>query len=408
MLKTKDLLMENKLGGILWGAGKTGVMIEKMLKAMGLNDIIFTDSNISLWGDTIGDYEVLPNVDIMANIKEYNRNYVVIVCIAHPAENTLIKALGKYINVVSWMDVIEVFTNYIRDKEVGYTANYIKGLKTWWMGLKSEIAFWENAYARKEGYKHSWYLNLVKNDIFYDRYLSVDVPQNAIVLDVGSGIVSRYGEIVGENKKIHLTAVDPLAGWYNLFNLKYCPEYSGKPVQFGLFENLSNVFENELADLIIISNALDHCIDPYLCIIEALHVLKIGGVLYVKSFRRESCNEKCMGLHQWNIDIEGEDFIIWNLRNYINVSRELKGYCSIDIKVYEEDERGLKGNWGFLTIEIKKRKNISNQNKTPMLKKYSDMCEKSMKRILERDYNEENLWEEEWKNIESEIEKEYI
>ena len=153
---------------------------------------------------------------------------------------------------------------------------------------------------------------------------------------------------------------------------------------------------------------MDHCIDPYLCIIEALHVLKIGGVLYVKSFRRESCNEKCMGLHQWNIDIEGEDFIIWNLRNYINVSRELKGYCSIDIKVYEEDERGLKGNWGFLTIEIKKRKNISNQNKTPMLKKYSDMCEKSMKRILERDYNEENLWEEEWKNIESEIEKEYI
>lgn len=402
------MLVENKVRGIIWGAGKTGVMIERMLKELGLIDIIFTDSNISLWGGIVDGYEVVPNVDIMAKIDQYSKDYVMIVCIAHPAEDIFIKTLKKYISVVSWTDVIEAFFDYIKEKEIGYTANYLNGLKTWWMGLRSEIAFWENAYARKEGYKHNWYLNLVKNDIFYDKYLSVNIPKNAIVLDVGSGIVSRYGEIVGENKRVYLTAVDPLADWYNLFNLRYCPEYSGKPVRFGLFENLSNVFENEWADLIIISNALDHCIDPYLCIMEALRVLKIGGVLYVKSFRRESCNEKCIGLHQWNIDIEGEDFIIWNLLNYINVSREVKKYCSIKIEEYEEDERGLKGNWGFLTIEIKKEKNLPNKNKDSMIKKISDICEKSMKRILDRDYNEERLWEEEWKFIEAEIGKECI
>ena len=152
--------------------------------------------------------------------------------------------------------------------------------------------------------------------------------------------------------------------------------------------------------MIIISNALDHCIDPYLCILQAMKILKIGGKLYIKSLRRESCNEKCLGLHQWNIDInKKDDFVIWNADAFVNVTKAMRGICDFTISKYDADERGLSGNWGFITIEMEKKKEMFDiEEKNNEL---TSICREVFGRIVNNgQYKDDSVWKYEYeKNI---------
>jgi ubiquinone/menaquinone biosynthesis C-methylase UbiE len=110
------------------------------------------------------------------------------------------------------------------------------------------------------------------------KYIEEQLTGSEKILDIGCGLISMYGNYVGE-KKINLIAIDPLAHFYNIINERYQGELFSeeKRSSFGMFEFMADFYEENYADYIIINNALDHCIDPFKSIIECLHVLKCGG-----------------------------------------------------------------------------------------------------------------------------------
>ena len=380
---------------IIYGISSVGKMLVKMLNRIKKEYLIF-DGNPNLWGEYYQNQKIIPSIELVNYV---NEEYTLILCIRDDQEKAFISYCSQYIEVISWRDVIPYLISEY-ENEVTYSTDYETNFKKWWFGLKSEIEFWEEAYAKPNGRKHNWYEKLIDNSIFNDEFFDVTkIKDGWKILDVGSGIVSRYGENLGGNCKIELTAVDPLAAWYNIFNKKYNPEYNKKDVKFGLLEELSEQFDNNSMDMIIISNALDHCISPLACIFESLKVIRIGGCIYIKTLIREACNEKTVGLHQWNLDLNDEgEFILWNEDSFVNISKRLNEFCEIVINRYPSDERGLSGNWGFMTICITKKKEIYEKKELEI--RLTDSCGKIFNKIAkEFDYRDDLVWEEGYEAI---------
>lgn len=58
------------------------------------------------------------------------------------------------------------------------------------------------------------------------------------------------------------------------------------------------------------SNALDHTINPMMCLIAMISALKIGGKLRLKHRVNEAEYEHYLGLHKWNILAVEKDVVI--------------------------------------------------------------------------------------------------
>jgi len=125
--------------------------------------------------------------------------------------------------------------------------------------------------------------------------------------------------------------------------------------KFGMFEFMSNFFERDYADLIIINNALDHCIDPYRSLIECYQVLKKDGCLHMEHTRAAAVYENWSGLHKWNIDCINGEFVIWNYEHAVNISEVLKDSAEV---VVSYDEQEIDRASQIITIDIYKRKEI--------------------------------------------------
>ena len=380
---------------VIYGTGNIGTMIARMLRKINV-DFALTDSNPNLWEKIVEGERVIPSVELLKHLN----NCTLVICVNEIQEKAFICYMSRYTRTIGWKELIDDLVNCYEEKGILYNTNYNENFKKWWFGLRSEIEFWEDSYAVPNARKHDRYQQLIDNVNFEDEFLNTDfLHTGAKVVDVGSGIVSRYGN-KWKNGTVELIAVDPLAFWYNEFNHKYNEHFLKKDIKFGLFEELAYTFENKSIDLIIISNALDHCIDPYLCILQSMKILKIGGKLYIKSLRRESCNEKCLGLHQWNIDInKKDDFVIWNADAFVNVTKAMRGICDFTISKYDADERGLSGNWGFITIEMEKKKEMFDiEEKNNEL---TSICREVFGRIVNNgQYKDDSVWKYEYeKNI---------
>jgi SAM-dependent methyltransferase len=94
-------------------------------------------------------------------------------------------------------------------------------------------------------------------------------------------------------------------------------------------EYLSAFFPTGTADLVIIQNALDHSAQPLKGIIEALDVLKPGGVLYLNHHPNEAVTEHYKGFHQFNINEEDGRLIIWSREQRICVDELLEQFADV-------------------------------------------------------------------------------
>jgi SAM-dependent methyltransferase len=230
----------------------------------------------------------------------------------------------------------------------------------WIDNLMSEVEYWIIENAEETGYYHDDHLTRLQNKQFalLDRnveYIEKRLTGNETIMDIGSGLLSKYGNYLGE-KKIDFIAVDPLAYFYNIINERYHGEKlpKEKKVLFGMFEFIADFYDVDYVDYIIINNALDHCIDPFKSIIECLYVLKSGGVLHLNHTRCEAVFERYLGLHKWNLDYMNNEFIIWNKDNAINVTKELKNIADVEI-IISPNETGKRFYDQFITRIVKKR-----------------------------------------------------
>ena len=173
-----------------------------------------------------------------------------------------------------------------------------------------------------------------REDSVKDRKFSepdlLKIYPNPHVLEVGTGRIASAGTIPPEEGHvIQLSACDVLAGAYDLLNQLYGLKPYVK-VEFAFVERLTDRYERNSFDIVRMSNALDHCYDPFTGIFEMLKVVKTGGTVRLLHYENEAEREMQYGMHQWNITSEGEDsMLIWRKGFRAEMRDILKGCARI-------------------------------------------------------------------------------
>lgn len=152
------------------------------------------------------------------------------------------------------------------------------------------------------------------------------VGRTVRVLDVGAGPLSAVGHH-WPGRQVELTAVDPLADTFDQI-LRELDLHPPTRTRKASGEDLLAQFAQDTFDIVVCSNALDHSRDPLLCIRQMFAVTRPGGWIFLWHYRNEAKEEGYGGLHQWNLDEEGGDLILWN-QEHRNSSRAALGPTAI-------------------------------------------------------------------------------
>jgi SAM-dependent methyltransferase len=153
------------------------------------------------------------------------------------------------------------------------------------------------------------------------------------ILDVGAGPMTALGK-VHPSKRLQITAVDPLAAQYDRLL-----ERAGvtPPVRTvaGAGEELVALWGKERFDVVYARNAIDHSVDAPSVVEQMLDVLRPGGIVAMRHYRNEAELEGYWGMHRWNCDIEGSDFILWGDGRRVNITEQFAEQAQVECWLQE-------------------------------------------------------------------------
>lgn len=332
---------------VVWGTNFVGQQAAKMASDMGYEVLAYCQSTLSANKTHIDGIPIVLPEELMRLYCEGKIDHI-ITGIKNPTyleevKETIKREFPKDISVIS-ADYIE--NRYLNELQTHikfcWNIDFKSQVVAWIQNFMSEVEFWMQDVASSTGEYHSSYLKILENEDFEgilttSNEIMNSLKENSIVMDIGCGLASKYGDKLPDSQKIQLLAVDPLAPFYNKINQKYAGR-DFRVSQFGLFEFIANFYPKNHCDLILINNALDHCIDPYKSLIECLYIVKLGGKIRLSHRRAEAVYEAYQGLHKWNIDLgDRGELIFWNLKHAVNVSESLKDFCDIQIEYSGHD-----------------------------------------------------------------------
>ena len=354
---------------MIWGAGTMGVKLTNNLHRMGydLSEMFvgYCDRDKEKQGKSLNGLPIMSPEALRGLCQEGAVDCVVL----GVGENLRREIREELATIVPTSVKILDFEEFLYPKKLTYIEEMRERMKPRWnidfdsqadewvRNFMTEVQFWVRCVAKPDGRRHQEYLEALNNQMIEDSdegvALSPLVKDGDIVMDIGCGLISKFGKKLRNGGQLELLYVDPLASFYNLINKRFfCEKSEERHCQFGMFEFMANFYRKNYSDLIIIHNALDHCIDPFKSIIECLYILKVGGRIHLYHHRAEAVFENYEGLHQWNIDY-GKDghLIIWNQSNMMDVSDALSAVAKITISISEDPRR--KG-WKYITAQIVK------------------------------------------------------
>ena len=203
----------------------------------------------------------------------------------------------------------------------GPVTPLVKQLQSWRNGIEYEVRFWDKWMATKGLQWPDDFESRLRSDRVFDPSIlrQGTALEGLKVLDVGSGPISSLGFMV-VGHPIDLTACDPLAPFYSELAAKHGIAFPIKTEQ-AFAEDLASFYELGSFDLVHCRNALDHSFDPLRAISQMLMVAKSTGRVRLEHVVNEGENESYEGFHQWNFDVENDDFVIWNRTDRINASK---------------------------------------------------------------------------------------
>jgi SAM-dependent methyltransferase len=191
-----------------------------------------------------------------------------------------------------------------------------------------EVSFWDN------------WLRTPEAQSLLDPQAPVDGPATLLrcierldgstvrIVDVGAGPLTTIGHVL-PGRTIEITATDALAEEYDkvLARAGITP-----PVRTRLAhaERLAESVPRDHFDIAYCANALDHTYDPVRGVESMLSVVRPGGFVVLNHFANEGEIQHYTGLHQWNIDERGGDFVIWNQAGAENMTARLAPYAAVE------------------------------------------------------------------------------
>lgn len=213
----------------------------------------------------------------------------------------------------------------------------------WKEGRSEEIEFWDE-YFRTNGLR--WpadYAQRLDPDTMLQPRPAALLPaaDDVTILDVGAGPLTYLGKKVMD-KRVTVTAVDPLADEYDAILAKYSVV---PPVRTEKLpgEQLTSRFGPNVFDLVFARNCLDHAYDPVEAIRQMISVAKPGGYVLLEHHPNEADHARNAGLHQWNFTTNDRGgFLIGGRRGSpVNVSARFQGSVSTRCEYLDDGEKWL-------------------------------------------------------------------
>ena len=209
----------------------------------------------------------------------------------------------------------------------------------WRKGIAYELAFWNNVYRWTYTFRGmmdwSHYGGTIDLELF-DANAFLLQHDHPLVLDVGCGMSYATGNYLCNGvglQELNIHYVDPLADGFNKILKRHKRDLP--LIEFGMMEYLSAFYPDSNVALVIIQNALDHSSGPVSGIVEALRVLKVGGVLYLNHHPNEAVTERYKGFHQFNIIEEKGQLVVWNQRERIVVDNLIGSFTRMQVKTHD-------------------------------------------------------------------------
>jgi len=373
----------------IWGTAFRGGQIYNELTNQNIKVTAFIDSYKR--NEEIDGIAVLFPAQVLC---DENVNAVIIIASLKYESNEQIKGAitnSKYRG--KFFTNYEYYMNYERNfllkesqEEVLLEDSFDKKIANWFDTFLSEVDFWRNQVANPKGEWNWCYRGKFQKKQFSCERLPFKINGDETILDVGCGICSPYGKYLDE-KKINLVQVDPLAEFYNQINSRFViaekEDEEVDLVHFGMFEFLTYQFGCEYADVILIDNALDHCIDPYCALCECISTVKKGGTVSLKHHENEAFRENYAGLHQWNIFVnEYGELFFWNKNTCINVNKLLEEY--VEIKAWHEEGNLQYNPYGAVVCNLTKKKDFVNN--TNLKEKVGVVMSEMMRKMADVKY----------------------
>lgn len=245
------------------------------------------------------------------------------------------------------------------------TQNERDSFNRWLKGIPYEIAFWKSYYGHKNSLEQLFSWSSYGKECLLDNFdiqaYAALCPGEPRFVDLGCSLSYTFGTEF-RSKPVCIERIDPLATFYNRILDK--SRVDRPRIKFGMIENISTIYQAGSIDLIHIRNALDHCANPMLGIIESLVCLRDGngkdgsegGILYLHHHRNEAEGEAYRGFHQYNIDSRDGRLVLWNREVCIDVADALKGIATVQCSVTEH---------GHIVAVIQKTGNVPPSMHTP-------------------------------------------
>ena len=244
-------------------------------------------------------------------------------------------------------DTVSSMSALRRKLRTAYSVFRQRGMRLffgWWKaGHAAEVEFWDEFFrTRGSRWPGSYTARLNPGSLLQPRPAALlpDAPE-ASILDVGAGPLTSLGKTV-PGKRLHITAVDPLADGYDAVLAKYGVT---PPVRTEKLpgEELTKRFAAETFDLVHARNCLDHAYNPVKAIEQMIQVAKRGGYVLLEHHPNEADKQEHRGLHQWNFTTNAAgDFVISGRSGApVNVSERFQQSVSTHCDYVDDGEPWL-------------------------------------------------------------------
>lgn len=216
--------------------------------------------------------------------------------------------------------------------------------RQWLGGLLDELRFWYLSVALDGWNWAAAYKSRLNSDFPFQfpGCISHFSDHEILCLEVGAGAMAALGTVCS-GKTITIVPTDALANAFEII-LKDFGVKARFPVIECDAESLQTHFQEESFHFAYANNCLDHCYNPLSAIQQMYALIKPSGSIVLGHHLNVAEAENYEGLHQWNLCIKDNRFVLWNKTAEHFIDYELPPDAIIAFTVSTEQ------NWLTVTI----------------------------------------------------------